>query len=440
MQTAACRVSWLLTCNRVFARSALLLVALLAGVLWRPQRGHAQANQFGGQDRADAARQMIVLGVQQGISSLPPMSGQAFSYEFDPARDTYVRSKQLGPTSFRAPQTVGAGNLSVRFATSYFELADSLSPIPYRIKTDEPPPGGTQRLDSVALFGLSANAKVGLVNLAANYGFTNRFEVMLNLPVVIVDAHASQVFSSSRSGLYLPPNGSHVFSAPVFNNDVGKALQTLDNALKPGGPLVLRQETFSDLGFAFNDGTHVGVGRIDIGAKGVLYSGTRAQLAFAPEFFFPSPNEAEFAGSDSAAILPRLVGAVTVSRLLKLHVDAGYDFDFDHDELRRVVWNAGASIPGPSVTFDFGLGGSKFNQGIQWTPPVVHGARIQTFPPSTATALGDVRLGDNFVDFLGGFKVRLTDRYVLSGSVNVPVNNEGFRAAAVGTLALEYYR
>jgi hypothetical protein len=164
------------------------------------------------------------------------------------------------------------------------------------------------------------------------------------------------------------------------------------------------------------------------------------QLAFAPEFFFPSPNEGDFAGSDSAAILPRLVAGVTIATRLKLHVDAGYDFDFDRDELRRVVWNVGASVPGTRVTFDFGLGGSKFNQGIQWTPRVARGARIQMFPPSTATALGNIRLSDNFVDFLSGFKLRLTDRCVLSATVDVPVNGEGFRADAVGTLALELYR
>src|SRR5882672_5366874 len=64
--------------------------------------------QFGAQCRADAASKMIVLGVQQGISSLPPTSGQSFSYEFNPELDTYVTSERLGPTSFRAPQTIGA--------------------------------------------------------------------------------------------------------------------------------------------------------------------------------------------------------------------------------------------------------------------------------------------------------------------------------------------
>lgn len=425
--------------SRISGRTVLSLFTLLAGVLWAPNRGWTQENQFGGQDRADAARQMIILGVQQGIATLPPLSGQAFTYEYDPASDTYVRGKRLGPTSLRSPQTVGAGHLSVRVATSYFELADSLGPIPYHVESNEPLPGQTQRLTGVARIGLNAHAKVGLINLATSYGFTNRFDLTVILPIVVVDAHASQVFSSATAGLSQPPNRAKLASVPIVNGDVDAALRTLDNALQPGGPLVLREETFSDLGFAFNGGTHVGVGRISVGANAMLYAGKRLQIACAPEFFFPSPSEAQFAGSDSAAILPRVVGAFALASYLKLHADAGYDFDFDHDELRRFTWDAGASIPGERVTFDFGVGGSKFNQGIQWTPPVATGARIQVFPAATATALDDTRLGDNFVDFLAGFKLRITEQLVVSGAVSVPVTDEGFRAAAVGTLALEFY-
>jgi hypothetical protein len=90
------------------------------------------------------------------------------------------------------------------------------------------------------------------------------------------------------------------------------------------------------------------------------------------------------------------------------------------------------------VTFDFGAGGSIFDVPIRWTPPTSTG-----IGPGGAdvklTALGNTRLGDDFVDFLGGFKVRLTDTLVLSGSATTPLNSEGFRADAVGTVALEAY-
>jgi hypothetical protein len=190
----------------------------------------------------------------------------------------------------------------------------------------------------------------------------------------------------------------------------------------------------------FNDGTNAGVGRISLGGKALLYSSELVDFAFSTEFFFPSPNQEQFAGSDSGAILPRLIAQAKFDNPLRLHADAGYDYDFDTDELRRFTWNAGASVAFDVIhgVFDTGVGGSVFNQGIQWTP--ARGSFIDTRgQPASIQALEANRLGNNFVDFLLGIKVRLTDKSVASGAVNVPVNNQGFRAVAVGTLALEYY-
>jgi hypothetical protein len=427
--------------NGFSAKAVLrITISIVAALCW-PVTVHAQgtANQFGGQDRANAAQRMIVLAVQQEISSLPPTSGQAVSYEFDLKTGEPVKSKYLGPTAFLSTQTVGAGNLSVRLATSYFDLADSFGPIPYRVQFDEPFPGEPQPPKGVVKFGLNAGARVGVINLAANYGVTS-LEVTMNLPIVIVDAHASDVFSSPRAELSLPPQKAHVGGPPIVNDDVGAALRKLDDELhKSDGLYVLREETFSALGFQFNEGTHAGVGRISIGAKGLVYSDKRLQLAVAPEFFFPSPSQDEFAGSDSASILPRIVGAFRVVSPLTLHVDSGYDCDFDNNELRRFVWNVGASIALGGETFDAGIGGSKYNQGIEWTPTIVKGAGTLNFPPSTGVALGNNTLGDSFVDFLAGIKFRITDNWVISGTVDVPVNDQGFRPAAAGTLAVEYY-
>src|SRR5512147_1720990 len=110
------------------------VVGVVSGVFGISAAAFAQnPNQFGGQDRADAASQLIVLGVQQGISSLPPTSGQPFVYEFDPALANWVSSEQLGPTALRSPQTVGANKFSVRASACYFELAGTKQPINYLV-------------------------------------------------------------------------------------------------------------------------------------------------------------------------------------------------------------------------------------------------------------------------------------------------------------------
>src|SRR5579862_5121466 len=106
--------------NQSIGRSicGLCAIAILAAMP-APTRAASGSNQFGGQSRADAASEMIVLGVQQGISSLPPTSGQAFTYDYNAELGTFVASEQLGPTVLRSPQTIGANRFSVRVAASY---------------------------------------------------------------------------------------------------------------------------------------------------------------------------------------------------------------------------------------------------------------------------------------------------------------------------------
>ncbi len=392
--------------------------------------GQGNPNQFGGQDRASAASQLIVLGVQQGISSLPPTSGQSFVSEFDPTLANWVSSEQLGPTALRSPQTVGANKFSIRVAGSYFQLSDTKQPIVYQVNNSAGNPFG------VAKIGLQANAKVGLMNFGANYGILDRLEVMLNVPVVTVNAHASQIYTSS-SGFNVPPSQAQLSGVPVVGGDVAGAVNLMNGAIQ-SGLLHIRNDSYSSLGFDFNQGTHAGVGRISVGAKGVVYADKLWQLAFAPEFFCPSPNQDQFSGSNSPAILPRLILSGKSTEQLRILMDAGYDYDFDNNELRRFVWNGGGSYAISGATFDAGVGGSTFNEGIKWTPTV---APFTAPNGSTGTiqALQSNRFGRTFIDFLGGVKVRVANKTVLSGSVNVPLNNEGFRAAAVGTVAVEQY-
>jgi hypothetical protein len=409
---------------------AALVGALIAG--WVSVAAAQSPDQFGGQQRADAAEQMIVLAVQQAVSSLPPTSGQSFSYSYDPQTLTFVASERLGPTAFLSTQTVGKGKAAFRFAASYFDLDDSFGPITYLVEPKDPEsssPGGLVKL------GLDANARVAVFDLSASYGLTNRVELQIDLPISIVDAEALESFTTHRSGLSDPPLEARL-QGPACRMGLEQCKADLTTLLE-SRDLVIRKETFSDLGFGFNSGTQAGVGRINVGAKGVLYTSKRFRLAALGQFFFPSPSEDQLAGPESAAILPRLIGQVNATNFLSLHGDAGYDYDFDDAELRRFVWNAGASIPGKRFTFDLGVGGSEYDTPIRWTPSQAEGSNErETF---VITALDDNRLGTSFIDFRGGVKVRLAGRFVLSGAVVVPLNDQGFRPAALGTVGVEYY-
>lgn len=395
--------------DRPFRCCALLLVVPMVATT-----SAAQSNNFGVQSRADGASRMIVLAVQQAISSLPPTSSQAREYRYDSKKGTFVRGWSLGPTMFRSPQPLVPGRWAVRFATSYFALGETLGPIDYDVSGGFS--GGTR-------FGLETHADVTVIGFSVGYGITQRLELHANLPIVITDAHASEIFLTG-------PNSLSVAVVPPQLIDV-----LLENRA-----LRRRSLSFTDprTGAEFPAGTNAGLGRISIGGKFRLHRSQWVQVAFAPEFYVPSPNMAELAGSDTAAISPRVTASFTMPGKLplKLYAEAGYEYDFDNDELSFFGWTFGPSLGYRQFSLDAGVGGFEYQQGVEWTPArasyTADDGRVGIF-----TARGDNRLGTSFVDFLFGLKFELTEQLLLAGGVTVPLTDEGFRPDATGTIALE---
>ncbi|MBX3025087.1 transporter [bacterium] len=408
-----------------WSSAAALAVATLLSI------GTARAqnpNQFGGQDRANAASQLVLFGVDRGIAALPAVSGPSVTYQFDPASDAFVRATRLGSTVLPSTQTIGQGSLTVQVAASYFEQSESFTPINYLFTRDDLP---TEPI--VAKVGLDVRARVTLINLAATYGLTQRIQLGLSLPITVVDAQAQQVFSTRRSLLNLPPPQAVISGARVQNGDVAAAVRTLNESLGPGKPLALRGDTFSALGFDFNDGTHAGVGRIALGGKGLVYSYQRLQFAAAGDVLLPSPSQAEFAGPDSVAIYPRVIASLRPADAITLSTDLGYSYDFDHAELQRFAWTIGGSFGSERFSLDVGFAGSEYAQSIEWTPAVVHGE-----PRTTGVALNDASTGTTLVSAVFGGKLRVAEATVLAGGLSVPIVNLAFQPDVLGTLAVEY--
>lgn len=431
----------------------LALICLLPG-----SAAFAQASsQFGGQERADAAAKMIVLAVQQAISSLPPASGQSFAYTYDPELSTYVASERLGPTALRSTQTIGKGKASARFSTSYFELSKSFGPLTYFNQSQD-----QGFADGYARLSLEAKAKVTLFNLAFTYGITDGIEVMLNLPVVSVDASAKQSFTS-RAATFdgVPPDATCPPSlctdrpaelAPWSGAETEEALDaalrlptTLGGGNRNPAAIRYRSESFDNLGFDFNGGTQGGIGRVNLGAKALLLTSKWLQVAFAPELTLPSPSEDELAGSASRSLMGRVILQGAPVEMLSLHADLGYEHDFDEVTLRRFVWNCGASMPFERFAVDLGFGGSEFTDEIEWTPETVIGRRQLNddgsvrVPQIVGTRQQDAGIGASFVDVVAGFKFRLLEKTVLGASLSAPLNDDGLRPDVVGTVALEQY-
>src|SRR5262249_5975554 len=246
----------------------------------------------------------LVLGVQQGISALPPTSAQSFVYEFDPSVGVPVRTDLAGPISLRAAETLAPGHLTLRVAASYFALSTSLDPIVYSLKR----PDSQER--TFTKFGTDLRAHTGVLDLTLSYGLTRRVEANLNLPIVVVGAQASEIYAGKGTNI-------------GFGRTPGGLNAELEN-----GVLSLLTRPYSQIrGVTFHDGVHAGVGRISLGTKALLYVDSRFRLATSCDIYLPSPNEEQFSGSDSASILPRVIGSARLTDRMRLHADAGYDYD-----------------------------------------------------------------------------------------------------------------
>src|SRR5262245_36124775 len=275
--------------HRRFKFQVLLAVGMQA-VMYAQAAGQSNVNQFGGQARADAARSLIVLGVEQGISSLPPTSGQSLTYHLDEAGN-WTPVGQIGPTAFRSPLVIGQNRLSASLAASYFSLSETFDPI-----NDLRQPITGPNEGSLYRFGLVADAKVGIINASVSYGLTAAVELTLNIPVTIVSAHVDQISSTLYSERNLPSNEAllgGVGPVPLEPNQ-SLAIQALNRAFNralvpPNGPcdpspdpgrcLTYRKDPVTALGFDFNEGTHAGVGRIDLAAKWAAIDTAHLQAA-----------------------------------------------------------------------------------------------------------------------------------------------------------------
>ena len=412
-------------------RVGVIRLTIVGAPLLLAAAAPAQSNcgQYGVQCRADQTSQLIVLGVQQAASALPPASGQSFLYEFDPSIGAFKASEQLGPTVFRTAETIGERKLDLRTAVSFFELSDTFGPVTY--ETDDL--FENQTFPLYTQFGTVAKADVWLMSFAATYGVTDRIEVTLNVPISVVSARGAETYLTGPQFLGDPPS----------QRQIGFAGSEADlDGFIADGTFVRATSNYDSLGAAFNSGTHAGVGRISVGAKGLIWSNDVASVGAQAEFFCPSPSQDQFAGSDTPAILPRAIGAVRAAKYLNLYADAGYDYDFDTSKLQRFAWTAGLSVPFVNGTFDVGVSGSQFASAIRWTPLTTSAldASGREFNLSVVPQqAGDTKLGTTYVDFISGLRIQLAQGVTASGAIGVPVTEDGFRPTVLATAALEFY-
>lgn len=407
------------------ARGGLSIVAALGVVLAGAPHGLAQTVPS---VNAKATREAILLGVDRGISSLPPSAGQSINFRFDPGLGVYTQSPLVGPTALRTPLTIGEGNVALRVAASYFAASQTFGPAFYSSGTSA---NGQQGASFANGINLAASAKVWVTSIGATVGFSPRAQLSMSMPIVNVHASASQIFTQRVGGS--GPGATEILPGENARTAV-KAAVGPDCAAR-GDCLEWASRPFPESEVPSGNG--VNLGRSEVAVRYLALPGSSYDVALELGSLLPSPDEDDYAGTNTIAIVPRVIAQWSATDSIILRGDVGYEYDFDAAELRRFIWNVGTSFEVERLSLDVGFGGSQYAEGIEWAPK--GGSFEQGGITFTTATDSSTETATTSASFLFGVKAKILPQLYALGAVNVPVTSDAFEPTAIGTWGLEYY-
>jgi hypothetical protein len=204
--------------------------------------GTSHAAHFNSAFQSDFKLFNIALTSQLASVPLPsPASG--FTYQFNPATGTFVRSaRSFGPILTDRAETIGRGRIAFGFTYQYFSY-DHLDGVPLvdvpAVFTHDNYQAGGGRADVVATTN-TISASVGQSNAALTYGVTDRLDVAVAVPIVhtrmslLSNARIHRVGTGSETDI-------HYYQDPDALGGFGSTRQYYAEASAGGlGDLVVR--------------------------------------------------------------------------------------------------------------------------------------------------------------------------------------------------------
>jgi hypothetical protein len=207
--------------------------------------GTTHAAHFNSAFQSDFRLVNIALTGQLTAIPLPsPASG--FTYQFDAATGTFVRStRSFGPILSDRAETIGQGRLAFGFSSQFFSFDHldgvSLSAIPAVFRHDSFELGGG-RADVVSTTN-TVDADVNQFAGAVTYGLTSRIDLSLAVP--LIKTHLGLLSNARIQRLGTGSNMDvHYFLDPTARDSFGSTHQYFTEGSASGiGDLVLRVKT-----------------------------------------------------------------------------------------------------------------------------------------------------------------------------------------------------
>ena len=387
--------------------------------------GSTHAAHFNSAFQSDFRLVNIALTGQLTAIPLPsPASG--FTYQFDAATGTFVRStRSFGPILSDRAETIGRGRLAFGFSNQFFSFDHldgvSLSAIPAVFKHDSAQLGGG-RADVVSTTN-TVEATVSQFAGALTYGLSSRVDLSLAVP--LIKTHLSLLSNARILRLGTGSNlGVHYFLDPTALGSFGSTHQY------------------------FTEGSASGVGDLVLRVKATLIrEGSRA-LAAGLDTRLPTGDEQNLLGTGAMGMRPfaAVSGAFGAfaphaniayqwngESILAGDVRAGLEADLP-DQFQYSAGTDVAVNPRFSMVFDF-LGQRVLNS------PRLSVYTLNATGAAGSASLPDIRFSNDsywVTNAALGFKTNVASRLLINFNMRFNVGDHGLADRLSPLLGLEW--
>jgi hypothetical protein len=248
---------------------------------------------------------LVNIALTSQLTAVPvPSPASGFTYKFDPATGTFVRStRSFGPILADRAETIGRGRIAVGFNSQFFSFdrldGVSLRAIPAVFRHDayQTTGGRSDVIATVNTIGASVTQFTG----ALTYGVTDRFDLSLAVPIV-------------RTRLSLLSNAT----IQRVGTGANLGVHYFHDVTAPDGHGTTHQ--------FFTEATAGGIGDLLLRAKSTLMREGGRAMAAGLDVRLPAGDEENLLGAGAAGVRPFAAFSASY-RALAPHANLAYQWN-----------------------------------------------------------------------------------------------------------------
>lgn len=325
------------------------------------------------------------LNAEKGLFPISSTSG-GFTFQYDKELEVFIRTTDsLGPVFAERAHTLGKGKLNLGFSYTYIDFSQlegrDLHNLSSVVPLDE------KRKDKNLLkLDFDMDISSHLFSFYGVYGITDRWDISVLVPIMQIQF------------------------------DVKSTAKLLNRTRKRGknGKILGYSFDSKDMTGDAVSGASTGIGDIFLRSKYNLYASEWVDISSALEIKLPTGDEDELLGTGKTSIEPFFIFSKSIGRFTP-HLNLGYEFNSGSEGKDRITYTAGTD-------YGFGKGNNHFAIALD----IIGNHKVER-----------TDIGNDIVDFSGGFKWSPRSGMLLFFNVQVPLNDDGLRADWIPTAGYE---